>query len=183
MISLFDVESIIIDEDYSISRLTQNQVLGIYDLFSDPDTAKYLAAKDYIHLEEAYDYYRKSEQRFINHQAVYYALLYRNEMIGLAVMHSYQERGGCAKASIGYGVRKKYQRKGYALFFVTHLINELFRQTNLMRIEATVNPENIPSQKLLERLGFQKEGLLRHYSYNERTMKAEDRYIYSILPQ
>ena len=179
---LFEVESIPIDENYYLQRVEQKHVAGIYDLYSDPDTAKYLVSREYTRLEEAYDYYRKTEEWFLNRQAIYYAMMYRNDMIGLAVIHSYQQWGSYARAAIGYGVRKRYQRQGYAFFFVTNLMNTLFQHTNLMRIEATVNPENIPSQRLLERIGFEKEGLLRNYSYNERTKCVEDRWMYSYIP-
>jgi ribosomal-protein-alanine N-acetyltransferase len=33
----------------------------------------------------------------------------------------------------------------------------------LHRVEADIRPENLPSQRLVERLGFQREGLLRRY--------------------
>ena len=39
----------------------------------------------------------------------------------------------------------------------------IFRECNINRIEAFVEPLNIASQKTLEKLGFTKEGTLRSY--------------------
>ena len=49
----------------------------------------------------------------------------------------------------------------------------------LNRIEAFVGPGNDPSLRIMERLGFSKEGLLReHYHKNNHT---EDSVAYSLL--
>lgn len=54
-----------------------------------------------------------------------------------------------------------------------------FTELNLNRIEALVLPENAASQHLLDRLGFQQEGLLRQY---EKTRgQFDDLYMYSLL--
>ena len=38
-----------------------------------------------------------------------------------------------------------------------------FTQMKMVRIEATIHPENIASLRILNKLGFQKEGLLRDH--------------------
>lgn len=51
--------------------------------------------------------------------------------------------------------------KGYATEAVEQLVSHLYDATSLPRIGATVDVENRPSLALLERLGFQREGVLR----------------------
>ena len=46
---------------------------------------------------------------------------------------------------------------------LTQLLAELFLQTRLERIEARCAIDNVPSQKVLERVGFYLEGQLRGY--------------------
>ena len=41
--------------------------------------------------------------------------------------------------------------------FVAHLLDEL----RMRRLAAEIDPRNVPSAKVLERIGFQREGLLR----------------------
>jgi RimJ/RimL family protein N-acetyltransferase len=42
-----------------------------------------------------------------------------------------------------------------------HLLDYLFQTLHLHRVEAEVDPRNQPSARVLERLGFQLEGVLR----------------------
>lgn len=63
--------------------------------------------------------------------------------------------------TIGYDINEKYWRKGFATEALTALINYCFGEKGLNRLEAHVHVENHPSQRLLEKLGFQREGLQR----------------------
>lgn len=59
------------------------------------------------------------------------------------------------------------------------MVNFAFDELKLVRIEAKVNPQNAASIHLLERNGFEKEGLLRKY---EKTSKGfNDLYLYSFI--
>ncbi|MCI4346271.1 MAG: GNAT family N-acetyltransferase [Thermoplasmata archaeon] len=53
------------------------------------------------------------------------------------------------------------RRKGYGLEAVELLVAHLFRAFRFERVGATCDVENLPSVKLLERLGFTREGTLR----------------------
>ena len=50
----------------------------------------------------------------------------------------------------------------------------------LARVEALVVPDNIASQRVLEKAGFQHEGHLRSYLVFER--QRADALVYSLLP-
>ena len=52
--------------------------------------------------------------------------------------------------------------------------------TGIARIQATVEPWNLASQRLLEKLGFLREGLLR--SYSAWRGSRQDVFLYSLLP-
>lgn len=65
---------------------------------------------------------------------------------------------------IGYGVAESHHGKGIATAAVRLLVEKIFRETNLRRLLAYVHEENVASCRVLEKLGFQEEGLLReHY--------------------
>jgi ribosomal-protein-alanine N-acetyltransferase len=56
----------------------------------------------------------------------------------------------------------------------------LTADAGIARVQATVEPWNAASQRVLEKLGFQREGLLRAYtSYGG---ERRDVYLYSLLP-
>jgi ribosomal-protein-alanine N-acetyltransferase len=68
---------------------------------------------------------------------------------------------------IGYGIAESHHGKGIATAAVRLLVEKIFRETALRRLLACVHEENIASCRVLEKLGFQEEGLLReHYVIN-----------------
>lgn len=68
-----------------------------------------------------------------------------------------------ARADIGYKFSSSYHHKGYASEAVEKLIDLAFTELRLHRLCARVQPENLPSIRLLEGLGFEKEGICRGY--------------------
>ena len=80
---------------------------------------------------------------------------------------------------IGYKFHKNYQNKGYAREAVTNACKEGFDVFDIHRIEAYTMPDNLPSKRLLEKVGFTFEGLSR-----DRAMirgQWEDHMLYSLL--
>lgn len=49
-----------------------------------------------------------------------------------------------------------------------------FKTIGLHRIQATIEPENRASIKLVEKYGFRNEGLLKGYNFNETTSEFTD---------
>ena len=56
-----------------------------------------------------------------------------------------------------------------------------FEKLNLQRIAAMCFPRNTASQRVLEKIGMQREGLLRHYAM--KGGRLENLMVYSILKQ
>ena len=80
---------------------------------------------------------------------------------------------------LGYTVSPEYQGKGYAIEAVTGVMNFAFTLWNKHRITASVDPDNLSSVKLLERIGFRKEA---HFV---KSFRVEDQWyddcIYAML--
>ncbi len=66
-------------------------------------------------------------------------------------------------AELGYKFSSQYHHMGYASEAVEKLLNIAFAELDLHRICARVVEENTPSIRLLEKLGFEKEGICRDY--------------------
>jgi ribosomal-protein-alanine N-acetyltransferase len=67
------------------------------------------------------------------------------------------------RAEIGYAISRRYWGQGLAVEAAQAMIAFGFRQMDLVRIEATCLPENMPSQRVMQKLGMQREGVLRSY--------------------
>jgi RimJ/RimL family protein N-acetyltransferase len=74
------------------------------------------------------------------------------------------------RADVGFELSKEYWGKGLASEALEAVINYGFEQLNLQRIQALIEPPNDSSQKLVERKGFIKEGLLRNYEFTCENM-------------
>jgi RimJ/RimL family protein N-acetyltransferase len=66
-------------------------------------------------------------------------------------------------AEIGYGVGARFRGRGLGTRAVALLVDRAFAQTGLRRLTALVHATNEPSPRLLARLGFVREGLLREH--------------------
>jgi RimJ/RimL family protein N-acetyltransferase len=64
-------------------------------------------------------------------------------------------------AEIGYSLMPSLQGRGLAQEAVRLVLAFAFDVLGLERIEADIDPRNAPSCRLVERLGFQREGYLR----------------------
>ena len=98
-------------------------------------------------------------------------------VVGAAGFHSWYTDH--SRAELGYNLFEPFRGQGYMTEALTKIINIGFTDMGLNRIEAFVGPGNDPSLRIMERLGFSKEGLLReHYHKNNHT---EDSVAYSLL--
>lgn len=66
-------------------------------------------------------------------------------------------------ADIGYGIVSNLRGRGMATAAVDSLARQAFARTDLRKLIAYVHEANLPSQRVLERVGFQREGLLREH--------------------
>jgi ribosomal-protein-alanine N-acetyltransferase len=84
------------------------------------------------------------------------------------------------RAEIGYYLMEDhYKGKGIMSEVLPHIIAYGFEKMKLHRIEACVGPANEPSNKLMQKFGFTKEGLMRdHYL---RDGIYHDSLMYSLL--
>ena len=85
-----------------------------------------------------------------------------NKLVGGLVLASIR-RGVAQSGSLGYWVGAPYARRGYMTAALRALIPAAFEVLRLHRLEAACIPTNIPSFRLLEKTGFQREGYAREY--------------------
>ncbi|PIN22569.1 Amino-acid N-acetyltransferase [Handroanthus impetiginosus] len=68
------------------------------------------------------------------------------------------------RGELGYVLAHKYWGKGIVTRAVKMVVNTIFNEwPHLERLQAVVNVENKGSQRVLEKAGFEKEGVLKKY--------------------
>lgn len=99
------------------------------------------------------------------------------EMIGGVGIHKNGYNG-----EVGYCFHPDYWGKGYASESAAAMLELGFRQLGLHRIYATCRPGNKGSERVMQKLGMQKEGHLREHLLSNKGGFV-DSYLYSILIQ
>src|SRR5262245_1232653 len=82
-------------------------------------------------------------------------------------------------AEVGYALSTAYQGRGIMTDALQILLDDLFQNTLLERIEARCAVENHGSQRVLEKNGFLREGRLKGY-FKLRGRRV-DNYVYGLL--
>jgi aminoglycoside 6'-N-acetyltransferase I len=86
---------------------------------------------------------------------------------------------------LGYILNPAYQREGFGSEAAATLVRHALTSGGMHRVIAHCNPENPASWKLLEKIGFRREGLLKQNIFFRRNAAAEplwiDTYLYAML--
>ncbi|MGQ9781166.1 MAG: GNAT family N-acetyltransferase [Nitrososphaeria archaeon] len=99
-------------------------------------------------------------------------------MIGIVVY--YTVHPVMQNTEIGFQIRSESERnKGYGTEAVKLLIEYLFSTRDVKRIQAITDVGNRAAQRVLEKNGFTREGILRKALF--RRGEFHDTYVYSIL--
>jgi ribosomal-protein-alanine N-acetyltransferase len=72
-------------------------------------------------------------------------------------------RGAMRSGHLGYWIDQAAAGRGMASLAVALACDHAFGAAGLHRLQADIRPENQRSQRLVARLGFRQEGLLRRY--------------------
>lgn len=88
-----------------------------------------------------------------------------------------------SRAELGYELSEAYWHKGIMNEALRAIIPFGFNEIEMHRIQASVFPDNLASIKVLEKFGFQKEGLLRQYTYIKHRDVWEDCLVLALLKE
>jgi ribosomal-protein-alanine N-acetyltransferase len=133
----------------------------LFAIWSDADTMRYFSFPAMTCPEQATDRVARKLRTSANGQDLICVLELRatGEVLGdCALFHADEQ---CRRAEIGFSLQRKHWGSGYMSEAASALIEHAFSTLNLRRIEADIDPRNVASASLLERLGFVREGLLR----------------------
>ena len=83
-------------------------------------------------------------------------------------------------AEVGYWVAPQARRRGVATRAVRLASRWALGTLGLARLELLTEPDNLASQRVAERCGYVREGLMR--SYQEIKGRRRDYVLYSLLP-
>ncbi len=94
--------------------------------------------------------------------ALPFAITYEDRFAGQLTVGNVV-RGAFNSAYVGYWVDEAIAGRGVMPAALALVVDHCFGAGRLHRIEANIRPENVASQRVVEKLGFREEGLHRRY--------------------
>jgi [ribosomal protein S5]-alanine N-acetyltransferase len=153
---------------FKTERLVLRQVLPndaeqMHILRSDDSTMKFLDRPRSKSVEDAHALIKKMDEAQKNNEGITWTITIIGDdrligTIGIWRIDKENHRG-----EIGYMIFPDHWKKGIMTEATTAVLKFGFEKLNLHSIEANLNPENIASVKLIEKLGFRKEA---HFTEN-----------------
>lgn len=81
-----------------------------------------------------------------------------NEFVGIGVVIHMDKNPDHKDYEIGYRLNRNHWGKGYATEIAHALVDYCYQHLKLAEVYGTTNPENLVSQKVLEKVGFKYVG-------------------------
>jgi len=159
--------------------LTEADVPSLYSVFSDPLVCRYWSFTPWTDLAQARKYLTDIQDYF-HAQTLFQWGIVRLEddlVMGTCTL-AYIDQAN-RRTELGYALSSSHWGNGYMREAVPLALSFAFESLGMHRVEADVDPRNDPSIRLLEELGFQREGYLRErYRVGE---EIQDAIFYGLL--
>lgn len=160
----------------------ETDAIHIFNTYSLDEVTKYYDLETMKDISEAKVILNIFRSRFQERKGLRWAIQLKEngEYIGDGGFNFWDKNN--SKSDIGYALMSKYWGKGLATEAVAAMLRFGFSEKNeikLHRIEATTDPKNVKSRKLLIKLGFKEEGILRENCFEKG--KFVDTVMHAIL--
>jgi ribosomal-protein-alanine N-acetyltransferase len=163
-----------------LRRMTMDDAEFFLRNFSDPtvvDLTAFEAPKD---LEAAREELREyCIDNFTNNTGIRWGITIKGsqDLVGTCGFYKWAKQN--YSAEIGYDLLDEHRRKGIMTEALTVMIDYLYGTLGLNRIQALIDPTNAASIKMIEGLGFKRDGVLREFTFFRG--KFLDDVVYSLV--
>lgn len=168
----------IITERLKLREIKTDDAESIYKILSNPDVIKYDTFDLFTNMKQAYDLIDWFKTQYRDKRSIFWgiSLTSQSDIIGWCKCEIEVPK---VRADLGYDLNPDYWNKGIMTESLKAVIEYVFQTLNINRIEATVSTMNMASIKVLEKLGFANEGILRERSLFSSTI--HDTVMFSML--
>ncbi|EOO27195.1 ribosomal-protein-alanine acetyltransferase [Bacillus cereus BAG1X2-3] len=166
-------------ERLRLVEIEQSYCQKIYEIFSLDEVTCYYGMNSFTEFGQASRMIESFSKNYFEKKAIRWGIVLKetNVLIGTIGLNNLQLWS--KRSEIGYDLHPRYWGNGYTSEAVREIIDYGFKDLGLFRIGAITYPENVTSCRMLSKIGFQKEGLLRGYIHQGN--KQHDALLYSIV--
>ncbi|MDM5248281.1 GNAT family N-acetyltransferase [Lysinibacillus sp. G4S2] len=159
MFPILDTERLVLRE------LTENDAQDVFNCFSNPDVLRHYGQKPLTSLDQVKQIIINFSKNYDEKRGIKWGIALKGQKSIIGTIGFQEWSTEHKRADISYALFPENWGKGYAKEAVHRVISFGFQEMDLLRIGAIVFTENDASNKLLEKLGFEKEGVLRNYMH------------------
>ena len=154
---------------------------AIFRALGDPEVVRYFGVAPMASLGEAKERVMTVQNAYATQKGIRWVITWRK---------SDEYLGSCAfwrlikehyAAELGYELARDYWGQGVMPEAVSAVLNYGFATMGLHRVEAHIHPDNTGSRRVLEKLGFVREGYFREAYYEPTSGLFTDTAVYSLL--
>lgn len=158
---LFSDLPLIQTERLLLRKITPEDLYDMYEYASDDEVSRFLLWSPHLNIAETRGHIEYLQKQYRKSSATDWgvALKGNNKLIGTCGFASVDLHNN--KAEIGYVLSRKYRKQGYMCEAVRTVIAIGFERLGLNRIEARILEGNTDSERLAERVGMKREGVMR----------------------
>ena len=151
-------------------KATQNDLQFVHNLYMHPQVNQHLLYEN-MDLEQ----FRPIYQDLLNDD-IKYIFEDNNKPVGMFKLTKLKHRCSHIGYVGGLAIHPDFGGKGFGKKMMQEII-DLAKEMGIQRLELSVGSENLQAQKLYEKLGFEKEGVLRKYTH----LVSEARFLDEII--
>ncbi len=152
---------------------------SFFEIMSRDEVTKYYGMSSITEIGQAENIIESFRQTFESGRGIRWGIVIKETgaFIGTVGLNNLNLKG--KKAEIGFELHPSHWNKGYVSEAVKEVLAYCFGELGLFRMGAVTFPENGASIALLQKLGFEKEGVLRGYLYQDG--RSHDACMFSLL--
>jgi RimJ/RimL family protein N-acetyltransferase len=163
------------DGDLVLRPWVEDDVPALVDACNDPEISRWIPNIPSPYTEgDALAFVRGEVLPEVDH----YAITLDGAVVG-AIGISQNSHG--YKATIGYWVSAEARGRGICTRALRLLSHHALAELELQRVDLITDPDNVASQRVAEKVGFQREGVLRSH-LRHPDGRIRDSVMFSLLP-
>jgi ribosomal-protein-alanine N-acetyltransferase len=162
-----------------LRRLDENDADEVLALRGNPEIMKYIPRPLAKNKEDALEHINMIEEKIVNNTGINWGITIKGNPKIIGIIGHYKVSPENHRTEIGYISFPEVNGKGYMSEAIKAVVDYGFEQLNLHSIEAIIDPDNIGSERVLQKNGFVKEAhILENEFWEGRFL---DTVIYSLL--
>lgn len=159
------IEQPILVSDSELGRVTlrpprEEDIASVYQACQDPTIPAFTRVPSPYFKEHAEDFVRGSAIGYLNRSSITFVIDVDGVLAGAIDLHAINLSDHCAE--VGYWIEKSHRGKGLCTNAVRTLLDFALNIMEFRRVEGLADFDNSGSQRVMERAGMVRDGLLRN---------------------